>query len=616
MDKMPLDDHHQLGYPQPNPYLQVHDDAMSGQKWRPYSINLDQYLKDQLDQWGSPDFRRFEYLEGDGLVIPYFDYDVHVDSEPSAQVIECHRSACEAALCGTFGQQVSFSFAQNVFMAARHGFDPRHGSWKVSFRFWVQGFKIRRLSLPGWIRGATPHFICDDKGHLGWDLSVYSSKRNMGIPGACKGVHGDFRTMEIATGARTPENLANYIIQNVKGTETELFAHGSKGPQGVQETKTRKKRSSRGHKEEPTSQKEQREAGVSKVDASEVDTHDLDPAGLRADMDPPHSTQDSEAEWALVRHILCEAGFTDPSRPKRKDAGYEFFANENKRRACICCDRTHDSNNWYALFMKDGRLDVRNYSRHCAGAIFGQIRPSAPHSSALLQSRPSTHTNTRTAVQHMGVFAHNHVVNSSEAHDHVVDCNGLRACPLSPPSQNVAREFTDPVLLSPAQAEAVTDTQVAKAGGVEEHPIQTSLIRWGFRAECIVVADDCVHVSQHMKRCPACRAAHASPSWIISQIVQQCYSLRNSEESCREKLISQRNETLMLIKDDPSADAAFAELFIEEHVGRVLGSKNGKLIHMFDGTRWIRLELREFEGRVQHWLMGVLRRLSVLLWQL
>ena len=61
------------------------------------------------------------------------------------------------------------------------------------------------------------------------------------------------------------------------------------------------------------------------------------------------------------------------------------------------------------------------------------------------------------------------------------------------------------------------------------------------------------------------------------------------------------------------ADAAFAELFINEHRNQIMGSRNGKVIHMFDGTRWVRLEMREFEGRVQHWLMGVPKRLSVLL---
>lgn len=69
----------------------------------------------------------------------------------------------------------------------------------------------------------------------------------------------------------------------------------------------------------------------------------------------------------------------------------------------------------------------------------------------------------------------------------------------------------------------------------------------------------------------------------------------------------------MLIQEDPLADAAFSNLFIDEHKGQVIGSKNGKLVHMFHGTQWVRFEIWEFKGLVQHWLMSILRRLSVLL---
>lgn len=160
------------------------------------------------------------------MVIPYFDYDVHKDLAPSHKALAKHESACRVALSKMFEQQPSFDIASSVFMATRHGFDPKHGSWKVSFRFWVQGFKIRRLSLKDYIRGLVPHFIDDDKGHHGWDMSVYSSKRNMSIPGACKGVHGDCRTMEIATGIKETANLQNYIIQHVRGPEVELSVDG------------------------------------------------------------------------------------------------------------------------------------------------------------------------------------------------------------------------------------------------------------------------------------------------------------------------------------------------------------------------------------------------------
>ena len=533
MDMMPFDDCQKR---EEKPMmLQVHDDAMSGQKWRPYPIGLDQYLKDQSDRWGLPFFCRFEYLEGDGMVIPYFDYDVHMQTKPSSEIVEEHKSACEVALHKMFEQQPSFSVTDNVFMATRHGIDPKHGSWKVSFRFWVQGFKIRRLSLPDCIKQSVPHFISDDKGRHGWDLSVYSAKRNMGIPGACKGVHGDCRTMEIATGTRGPENMLNYIIQHVRGQEIELHAPRIRG----RSLEVRLK----GHADDGQ--------------RSNMNQHHFPSQGLELAGVADQGTQQAraDADWHRVRDILCKAGFNNPSHPKRKEAGFDFFADDNKRRTCICCDLTHDSNNWYALLMSDGRLDVRNYSKHCAGTIFGE---------------PMT--------------------------------NAVRLPPCQSPLHTMESSVPGADMVAP-DSDVVVHTSA--------HPVQSSLIQWGFKAECIVVADECVEVSQHMRRCPACRAAHASPSWIISQIVRQCYSLRNSEDSCREKLISQKNGTLTLIKEDPVADAAFAELFITEH--KVMGSKNGKLLHMFDGTRWVRTEMREFEGRVQHWLMGILRRLSVLL---
>lgn len=411
-----------------------------------------------------------------------------MQSHPSPDIVEEYRSACEAALHKMFEQQQSFKYEKHVFMATRHGIDPKHGSWKVSFWFWVQGFKISRQSLPDFIKHHVPKFIGDEKGALGWDLSVYSSRRNMGIPGACKGAHGDHRVMQIATGTPDSDTLRNYIIQYWRGSEVEL--HASKG------------RGRPRNKAMPVQHPE------TVRDATQ--THDCTGQLQSCEIN---------ADWEHVMEVLCEAGFVIPCRPKRRDNGYDFFADSNKGCTCLCCDRVHDSNNWYALFLGDGRLDVRNYSKNCSGAIFGE------------------------------------------------------ACKL----------------LASQNQETGMDVSVMN------HHVSSSLIQWGFKAEYIMESDGCIQVSQHMRRCPACRAAHASPSWIIGQIVRQCYSLRNSGESCREKLISQKNEALMLIKEDTLADAAFAELFIDEHRDRVLGSKNGKVIHMFDGTRWVRLEMREFD---------------------
>lgn len=268
---------------------------------------------------------QIEYLEGDNMVIPYFNCNVHIESAPSSEIVMNHRLACEAALHKMFIQQQSFDFANRVFMATRHSFDPKHGPWKVIPRFWVQGFKIRRLGLPDYNKHSVPDFICDDKGHLGWDLSVYSARRNMSIPGACKGVDGDCRTMETATGARPPGTLLNYIIQHVRGPEIELFASRARGRPPKLKHDDNKRASKSGQH-----------------DAPQVTPQDLEPAGVA---EQGKQQVNANAEWNRAREILCKAGFKNPCRSKRKVVGFDFFADDNKHCACICCNRIHDSNN-------------------------------------------------------------------------------------------------------------------------------------------------------------------------------------------------------------------------------------------------------------------------------
>lgn len=174
--------------------------------WAPVTISITDFLQQQQTCWGQPNFNLCEALVHGQKVIPYFDADKEVDSEPDSSLPSFND--CKTSLIKLFGGDPDFDFDSQVKVGSRHGYKSPT-TYKLSWRFWVQGYSILVEDIPKLIR----HF----GGEHPWDLSVYSAKRKMAVPGGCKG-RGDLRVLELQDRAH-PE-LA--IIQNLTGEEIPL----------------------------------------------------------------------------------------------------------------------------------------------------------------------------------------------------------------------------------------------------------------------------------------------------------------------------------------------------------------------------------------------------------
>lgn len=247
--------------------------------WNPVTISLTRFLEQQKASWGSEDYNVCEALVHGQHVIPYFDADQELDSEPESS--EPSFDACKTSLIKLFGGDPNFDFDSQVKVGYRHGFKSL-SVYKLSWRFWVRGYSILVEDLPKLIKRFD--------GDHPWDLSVYSSKRKMAVPGGCKG-KGDSRVLELQD--KTHPELA--IIQNLTGKETPLTNFS--------------------------------------LDAVK-DAHAIDRVMFQGKGTPP-------PEWEEVEAILEAHGFGNPVYLGRRESSLTFQC-DRKGLDCPCCGLIHD----------------------------------------------------------------------------------------------------------------------------------------------------------------------------------------------------------------------------------------------------------------------------------
>ena len=269
------------------------------QTWDVQQVTLTQFLKQQKQNWGLRNYNVFETLSHGMKLAPYLDYDMQFDKQPD---IQSHRTKCMQAIHEIFGADPDFCADQQVKVGYRHGWLPT-GKYKVSFRFWVRGYSILMEHMPALIRQ------CSAPSDDTWDLSVYSCKRKMGVPGACKSPE-DPRALELED--RDHPELC--IIQYLDGTEREL--------KGFDQTQT---------------------------------------------LQLSHQTP---PEWDAVATLLHDRGFGNPVYKGCRDSSLTFDC-DCKGCACVCCGLQHDSNNWWISDSRDGTFVVKNYSSRCKAMVIG-----------------------------------------------------------------------------------------------------------------------------------------------------------------------------------------------------------------------------------------------------
>ena len=131
----------------------------------------------------------------------------------------------------------------------------------------------------------------------------------------------------------------------------------------------------------------------------------------------------------------------------------------------------------------------------------------------------------------------------------------------------------------------------------------------------------CYLIQQHMESCPACSRHHTCPTYVISTLVRECYTLRNQSYDCETRLLyeaifaskhlkakMQGNPHLAGIFSNPCADVDYVELFASEHPDRY--KSDGTRIYKFNGARWAVENSLQFTNDMQLWLRGIFRKLG------
>lgn len=451
--------------------------------WNVVEISVADFLLQQQSMWGHPSYDTFEVLQHGMWVRPFFDLDD--DNVPAegrdAYARECFERA-KHSLCIMFEQasEGCFSFDDQVIVGHRHGWVPAKQRFKVSWRFWVVGFRILMEHLPNMIRT----FEQDASGL--WDLSIYSSKRKMGVPGGCKG-GGDTRVLELQD--RSHSEAA--IIQNLADGDGVLDYPSMCSA-----------------------------ANTSRHSSTVSTYHQA----------PTHGITIDDASWDRVTEVLHQHGFANPRYRGRREQSFTFQC-DCLGGECACCHLVHDSNSWWVMDNGDGTFGVKNYSPRCQVRTIGTMTTVAI-SDGTPASRLSCH------IKNMGFTE-----DVQECEDH--------------------------------------------SGGM------------------------CQMVKQHLEHCPTCSASHADPCYLVRTIVQDCYSMRNVEPTCRERLVSLEqgatNKAFQAMSANPKSELAMARLYIQHQDGALVSDEHH--IYRFDGALWVPLTDIQAQKHIQGWLDSTLDKL-------
>ena len=161
-----------------------------------------------------------EYLSCDRpWTKPYFDTESYHDAQPTEEAIQAILERSLVSVDKVMEDQDGYARC-DVRVGSRHGMDPKHNKYKVSFRMWVLGFKVeypelgRLIELKG----------VGGDGEWQLDLSVYKRPEQLvNCMGCCKGsltVKGVKKLDERVLIALDPgQPWSTYLVQHLQGDE-------------------------------------------------------------------------------------------------------------------------------------------------------------------------------------------------------------------------------------------------------------------------------------------------------------------------------------------------------------------------------------------------------------
>ncbi len=138
----------------------------------------------------------------------------------------------------------------------------------------------------------------------------------------------------------------------------------------------------------------------------------------------------------------------------------------------------------------------------------------------------------------------------------------------------------------------------------------------GFPTATEVIPGKCFELKQHLASCPTCRSHHDDPHYMVTSLVEECFTVKNLEKHCRGRILNiqtmvEEHEALKKILEHPNADAPLAELYVSER-GKSLVSSGG-VVHRFHQGRWSLFDQADMDNEVKDFLDRVLEALKALL---
>ena len=165
-----------------------------------------------------------EYLSCDRpWTKPYFDTESYHDAPPTDCAIQAIKERCLASVDKVMQDQPGYA-RSHVRVGTRHGVDPKHNKFKLSFRMWVTGFKVLYPDLRNLIdlKGVGG----DGEGLL--DLSVYKEPEQLlNCMGCCKGSlrvkGGKVMDGRVLKATDHGEPWSTYLVQHLRGDEKPMI---------------------------------------------------------------------------------------------------------------------------------------------------------------------------------------------------------------------------------------------------------------------------------------------------------------------------------------------------------------------------------------------------------
>ena len=155
---------------------------------------------------------------------PFFDTESYHPKQPSAQAIQAILERSLLSVDKVMQDQPGYARSA-VRVGQRHGVDPKHETYKVSFRMWVTGFKVQYSQL----RDLVDHKGVGGDGEGLLDKSVYKGPEQLlNCMGCCKGTLRGAKGVNkvdkrLLKPADQDEPWSTYLVQHLRGDERPMI---------------------------------------------------------------------------------------------------------------------------------------------------------------------------------------------------------------------------------------------------------------------------------------------------------------------------------------------------------------------------------------------------------